>query len=86
METAKDVEHKKLVALDWLRAATVLICRISLSVYVLQMTFGSFVIALFTSMGINYTIAFFMAVDITLLLSFAHYEIVEQKILRRIIH
>lgn len=62
------------------------ICRISLSVYVLQMTFGSFVIALFTSMGINYTIAFFMAVGITLLLSFAHYEIVEQKILRRIIH
>ena len=24
VETAKDVEHKKLVALDWLRAATVL--------------------------------------------------------------
>lgn len=61
------------------------ICRISLSVYVLQMTFGSFAVTLFTAMGINYTIAFLIAVGIIILLSFAHYEIVEQKILQRLI-
>ena len=58
------------------------LCKISLSIYVLHMTFGSFLLAEFYYAGLKFTVSFLLTIPIVLLLSWIHYELVERRLLR----
>ncbi len=56
------------------------LCRISLSVYVLQMTFGSYFMQVFEELKIPFTGSFVISVGIILILAWLHYNFIEKKL------
>lgn len=59
------------------------ICRISLSIYVLHMTFGSFLMQLLVDWQFNFTVAFIITFCIIIFISYIHSTFIEKIILEK---
>lgn len=56
------------------------LCKISLSVYLVHMTFGSFLLTVFSFVHIPFTISFIMTISIVFALSYVHMKIMDRVI------
>ena len=56
-------------------------CNISLSVYLMQMTFGGLMMHEFSIMGVDFTLSFILTSVFIFLISWLHYRFIEVKIL-----
>ena len=57
------------------------VCKIGLSIYLLQMTWGSFIMQLFSDIDLPFTISFIITIAILVALSYLHYSLVEKRLL-----
>lgn len=57
------------------------VCKISLSIYLLQMTWGSFIMQFFSDIDLPFTISFLMTIAILVVLAFLHHSLVEKRLL-----
>ena len=61
------------------------ICDISLSIYLLQMTFGGFLMTVLYDLGVNFSLSFLITCAFILIISWLHHVFIEVKFLKNII-
>lgn len=63
-----------------------LLCKISLAVYLLQMTWGSFLMQVLSDSGVLFSAAFLLTIVFVMLLGWFHSNYIENKLLKGFIH